>query len=119
MRRELNRLRIAHVSDVHFWRFTFNPLRVLNKRLVGMSSLALGRARRFRLGHVPVLVERVRSIEPDHILITGDLTTTSLPAEFEAARLGLADWLGDPARVTMVPGNHDRYTPMAARTRLF
>ena len=46
---------------------------------------------------VPTLVERVDSLEPDHILITGDLTTTALPAEFRAARAALADWLDDPA----------------------
>ena len=45
-----------------------------------------GRAGRFRLAGVPDLVERVRELEPDHILITGDLTTTALPAEFRAAR---------------------------------
>ena len=52
----------------------------------------------------------MRSLDADHILITGDLTTTALPAEFQAARAALADWLDDPARVTIIPGNHDRYT---------
>src|SRR5204863_4550509 len=95
------------------------PLRLLSKRLVGMASLLSGRARRFRLEGVPRLVEQVRRLDPDHILITGDLTTTALPNEFRAARAALADWLDDPERVTIVPGNHDRYTMWAHRSRRF
>jgi 3',5'-cyclic AMP phosphodiesterase CpdA len=112
-------LRIVHVSDIHFWQYAFNPLRLLSKRLLGMTSLALGRARRFRLERVPELVARVRGLNPDHILITGDLTTTALPAEFHAAKTALAGWLHDPARVTVIPGNHDRYTMRAHRSRRF
>lgn len=84
-----------------------------------MASLFLGRARRFRLERCPALVERVLSLDADHILITGDLTTTSLPAEFESARSALSQWLVDPAKVTMIPGNHDRYTLRAHHGRLF
>ena len=79
-------MRIVHLSDIHFWQYEFNPLRLMGKRLHGMASLLAGRAGRFRLAGVPRLVERVRGLEPDHILITGDLTTTALPDEFRAAR---------------------------------
>ena len=68
---------------------------------------------------VPRLVERVRSLEPDHILITGDLTTTALPDEFRAARRCVDDLLRDPSRATVLPGNHDRYTWSAHRSRRF
>jgi 3',5'-cyclic AMP phosphodiesterase CpdA len=112
-------VRIVHLSDIHFWQYAFNPLRLMSKRLAGMASLLAGRARRFRLAGVPRLVERVRRLEPDHILITGDLTTTALPDEFRAARRALADWLHDPGRVTVIPGNHDRYTWWAHRSRRF
>jgi 3',5'-cyclic AMP phosphodiesterase CpdA len=112
-------MRIVHVSDIHFWHYAINPLRLLSKRLLGMSSLVLLRARRFRLERASDLVERVSDLDPDHILITGDLTTTALPKEFHSARLALAPWLDDPARVTIVPGNHDRYTMRAHRSRRF
>jgi len=112
-------LRIVHVSDIHFWQYAINPLRFLSKRLLGTMSLVLGRAGRFRLERVPNLVERVNCLNADHILITGDLTTTALPSEFRAARAALANWLGDPAKVTIIPGNHDRYTLRAHRSRRF
>ncbi len=89
----------------------------MSKRLLGTASLLLGRGRRFRLERVPALVERVLSLDADHLLITGDLTTTALPAEFQAARTALSGLLHDPARVTIIPGNHDRYTLRAHRSR--
>jgi 3',5'-cyclic AMP phosphodiesterase CpdA len=112
-------LRIVHLSDIHFWQYAFNPLRLLSKRLLGTTSLLLGRARRFRLERVPELVARVQELNADHILITGDLTTTALPAEFRAALTALKDLLADAARVTVIPGNHDRYTLRAHYSRRF
>ncbi|MBV8126334.1 MAG: hypothetical protein JO114_01565 [Planctomycetaceae bacterium] len=69
----------------HFWRYALNPLQLFSKRLLGMASLVVRRARKFRLERVEEVVERVLSLHPDHILITGDLTTTALPTEFRAA----------------------------------
>lgn len=112
-------MRIVHLTDIHFWQYVFNPLRLMSKRLHGMVALAAGRARRFELAGVPRLVDRIRSLDPDHILITGDLTTTALPDEFRAALRGLIEPLGDPGRITIVPGNHDRYTWWSHRSRRF
>jgi 3',5'-cyclic AMP phosphodiesterase CpdA len=112
-------VRIVHLSDIHFWQYAFNPVRLMSKRLTGMVALLAGRARRFRLAGIPRLVDRVRDLAPDHILITGDLTTTALPDEFRAARRALADWLDEPGRITIIPGNHDRYTWWAHRSRRF
>ena len=66
------------------------------------------------------MVERVRSIPADHLLITGDLTTTALPAEFQDARDALGPTCSiDPSRVSVIPGNHDRYTDGSVRHRQF
>jgi 3',5'-cyclic AMP phosphodiesterase CpdA len=112
-------MRIVHVSDVHVWRYALNPAQLFNKRLFGMGVLLVRRARKFRLERLEHVVDRVVSLRADHVLITGDLTTTALPAEFRAAREALAPWLGDPRRATVVPGNHDRYTGVATRDRHF
>ena len=111
--------RLVHVSDIHFWQFALNPRQLFSKRLLGMASLLVRRARKFRLDRVHEVVERVLSLDPDHILITGDLTTTALPAEFRAARKALEPWLNDPEKTTILPGNHDRYTVGAHRDRRF
>jgi 3',5'-cyclic AMP phosphodiesterase CpdA len=112
-------LRIVHLSDVHVWRYAFHPRHLWSKRALGMASLVVRRARRFRLERLGDLVARVVSLNADHILITGDLTTTALPAEFRAARSALAELLADPSRVTVIPGNHDRYTSGSVRDRAF
>jgi 3',5'-cyclic AMP phosphodiesterase CpdA len=112
-------MKIAHLSDIHIWQYPRDPRLLLGKRLWGVAQLAAGRARRFRLERIDSVVERVRSLRPDHVLITGDLTTTSLPAEFAEARARLAPLLADPRCATVLPGNHDRYTPRSVRDRLF
>ena len=84
-----------------------------------MLALLRGRARRFRLERLADVVERVASLHPDHVLVTGDLTTTSLPGEFADARAALAPLLSDASRATILPGNHDRYTRGSVRQRTF
>src|SRR5262249_19591645 len=101
------------------WRYAFNPLHLFNKRAIGMVELVTRRARKFRIERLGEVVERVRALEADHVLITGDLTTTALPAEFRAARAALADLLADAERVTVIPGNHDRYPTGSVRHRSF
>jgi 3',5'-cyclic AMP phosphodiesterase CpdA len=112
-------LRIIHLSDIHVWRYTFNPLKLASKRAIGIMSLAAGRAGRFRLERLRDVVDRVLGLGADHLVITGDLTTTALPAEFREAREALAGLLVDSSRVTVVPGNHDRYTSGSVQYRAF
>ena len=112
-------MRLLHISDLHFWHITFNPFRLAGKRLFGTASLILSRARKFRMEIMPGVLERVREVKPDHILITGDLTTTSLEEEFRAAHRALSTLACNPSSLTIIPGNHDRYTRGATRGRLF
>ncbi len=112
-------MRIVHLSDIHFWRLTTNPRLLISKRVLGVIDLARGRARKFRLERIEDVVARIQAVDPDHLLITGDLTTTAMPAEFDDALQLLGPLLRDPARVSVVPGNHDRYTWGSFRNRLF
>src|SRR4051794_8062060 len=91
----------------------------MSKRMVGMMELLSGRARKFRLERLREVVEQVTGVAPDHVLITGDLSTTALAREFRDARAALAPLWVDPARVTAIPGNHDRYTTGSVRYRQF
>ncbi len=112
-------MRIVHLSDIHVWSLTFNPLRLLNKRSVGFFELITGRAKRFRLERLKDVVAYARGLDPDHVLITGDLTTTALPGEFRTARRELEPLLSDPSAATVLPGNHDRYTTGSVRSKAF
>jgi 3',5'-cyclic AMP phosphodiesterase CpdA len=112
-------LRIVQLSDIHIWRYSFNPTKLFSKRAFGILELLKGRAKKFRLERLDEVVARVLSLRPDHTLITGDLTTTALSSEFVAAREALWDLLKLPGGATVIPGNHDRYTSGAVRSRKF
>jgi 3',5'-cyclic AMP phosphodiesterase CpdA len=58
------------------------------------------------------LIADLKTQPADHIAITGDLANIALRKEFLRARNWLAG-IGDPDRVTIVPGNHDIYVPGA------
>jgi 3',5'-cyclic AMP phosphodiesterase CpdA len=101
---------LAHFSDPHLAPLpTPWPWELMNKRIAWFINWQLRRSV-LRTDVLEALVADVKAQSPDHIAITGDLTNISLPAEFERA----AEWLktvGAPEAVTVVPGNHDAYTP--------
>lgn len=114
-------MRLFHISDLHFQADV--PVRrwaTLGwRRLVAQAEYRLlGRRERFAdvSGTVQRLLAEATAFHADHLLVSGDLTALALPEEFEAARQALAGWSG---RMTILPGNHDRYTPAAARAELF
>ncbi|WP_293677839.1 metallophosphoesterase [uncultured Phenylobacterium sp.] len=99
--------RLAHLSDPHLApppaRFRAGDL--VSKRL--LSRLAWRRKhRRHSRAVLDALTADIAARGPDHIAITGDLVNFATPEEFDAARIWL-EGLGDPADVTVSPGNHD------------
>ncbi len=104
---------LAHISDPHIACIQDVTARdLLTKRLFGYLKWKLHRGAR----HGDIVLSALRSdlmeTQPDHIVVTGDLTHLSLPAEFKKSRRWLQS-LGSPSRVTVIPGNHDRYVRTA------
>jgi 3',5'-cyclic AMP phosphodiesterase CpdA len=107
--------RLAHFSDVHLAPLPAPRLRdLVSKRLIGYANWRLNRAREMTAQSLDRLLADVRTHNPDHIVVTGDLANIALYDEFEAARRWL-EMLGPPANVTVIPGNHDAYVPGAHR----
>ncbi len=103
---------LMHISDLHFHRLPRQPGRYFSKRALGALNLALRRQRQFPLERAQRLVERLLALEWQHLLISGDLTQLGTPEEFALAREVLAPLLARGSeRVTVLPGNHDRYVP--------
>jgi len=101
--------KLAHLSDPHL--ISSSGVRVrdlLNKRVYGYLSWHLRRHAEHRSEVLAALVEDIQSANPDHIVLTGDLTHLGLPSEFREARELLRS-LGPPSKVMAVPGNHDAY----------
>ena len=106
-------MRVVHLGDLHHYRLWANPLACFNKRLLGLGNLWLNRRRRFRRELWPAIARRIVSLRPDWVLCSGDLTTTSLPGEFEDVARLLAP-VTESCPTLLIPGNHDRYVPGAA-----
>src|SRR5262249_8781397 len=83
---------------------------MLNKRLLGWWKWSFERRKIHRPEVLDVLVADLRAIQPDHVVITGDLTNLGFEDEFVAAGAWLRQ-LGDRRYVSLVPGNHDAYVP--------
>jgi 3',5'-cyclic AMP phosphodiesterase CpdA len=114
-------LKIFHISDLHFQ--TGGPdllwLRHGWRRAIAHGRHLLGGRRRLFLEVEDVvrrLLAEAERLGASHLVVSGDLTTLALPEEFEAARAALAGWAD---RMTIIPGNHDRYTPESGRDRVF
>jgi 3',5'-cyclic AMP phosphodiesterase CpdA len=104
-------LQIAHLSDPHLTSLHGVAWRELaNKRILGYLSWFMGRKSQHQSGILNTLLQDLQETRPDHIAVTGDLTQIGTAMECREAVHWLAR-LGSPDRVTVIPGNHDRYTP--------
>ena len=99
----------AQVSDPHLTSLEQVDWRdLVNKRVLGYLSWRRRRRNEHRSEVLDALREDLEQAAPEHIAVTGDLTHIGLPAEFREAR-GWLEALGEPHKVTVVPGNHDAY----------
>ena len=116
-------MRFLHCSDVHITEdYSKVPLLKLGwRRWMALAELRLGRAAAFANADASLSkIARMAELERvDHLIVTGDITAYSLEAEFARARGALGRIADDRRRCTVIPGNHDRYTPGALATRRF
>lgn len=100
---------LAHLSDPHLSGWPLPPpYALLSKRVLGFLSWQLRRRFVHRRSVLDRVLADLAQSRPDHVAVTGDITNISLPREFENAALWLQR-LGPPDRVSVIPGNHDRY----------
>ena len=110
---------IIHISDLHFHTYPKNFRDWKSKRILGATNLLFRRKRQFPLQRAKKLVEQIQKMNWDHLVISGDLTQLALEKGFSRARKTLEPLLTDPERVTVVPGNHDRYVSQTVGVDLF
>ncbi len=104
---------IAHLSDIHLSplpKVSVNEL--MGKRILGYLNWHRKRKKIHLFAVLQKLIDDLKLQQPDHIVITGDLVNISTTLEFEIARRWLAH-LGRSENVTIIPGNHDAYVPLA------
>lgn len=83
-----------------------------SKRITGFVNWHRNRSRHLFTGTLDCLMADIEKRDPDHMAITGDLVNLASSREIAT----VTDWLedaGDPANISIVPGNHDAYVPGA------
>lgn len=102
-------MRVVHFTDIHFQQDpVFSDLFHL-KRLMGSTNLyLLGRKSKFSLAAQRAAVKQVLHLQPDLVILTGDLTAQALDSEFALAKQELSPIL-DTFPTVIQAGNHDTY----------
>ncbi len=104
---------LAHISDIHLGPLPKVTRRQLfSKRITGFVNFRRTRTNSDQPEITTTLIDYLKSLNPDHTVITGDLINLGLQLEIDKA----AEWLenlGDSADTTLVLGNHDAYVPGA------
>ncbi len=99
--------RIAHLSDVHLLAKRPSDASARPARLLSFGRRSDGAARIRKLSRA---LESARRGGADHFVLSGDLTDGGTPGQFEQLAETLHDTKIDPARITLVPGDHDART---------
>ena len=103
-------MKLAHYSDIHITHFPLSEGFRL-KRLAAVVSYASGRGKHFEGSNERIarLLEDVDAQQVDHALCTGDLTGVSTSKEYAEVAGLFGARLQQPEKLTVIPGNHDRY----------
>lgn len=105
--------RLAHISDIHLGPLPrISPRELASKRITGYVNWHRNRRKRLFGNILDSLMNDIRAAGPDHLAITGDMVNLAAATEIDA----ITDWLGaagNPADISLVPGNHDAYVPGA------
>lgn len=117
-------MRFLHLSDVHitadYWKLPI--LKLGWRRWIAMYKLTFGgRERDYKEAAATLskIASDFRHHAADHLILSGDLTAYALDEEFKGCREALGEVADDPRRATVIPGNHDTYTPGAVKHARF
>ncbi|MEM6854230.1 MAG: metallophosphoesterase [Planctomycetota bacterium] len=115
-------MKLAVLGDIHLFTLDVHPRRLLSKRVFAHTNLLMNRRHRFNHALLPALVDKAKSLSPELVLFSGDVSTSSLEREFEdllevVAPLVEAAPAGAGIPGVLVPGNHDRYTFRSRRVK--
>lgn len=112
-------LRLAHLSDLHFAEVAYSPFQFFSKRWLGNLNLLFSRRNQYPTERLFPLVDFLKEQKVSHVIISGDLSTTSRRKEFSRAAAFVEKLQKAGIETIALPGNHDQYTKDAFRKQLF
>lgn len=112
-------LKLAHISDLHFFHFGKTPLQFFDKTFIGNWHYLLNRRHRHSGALAYEVIEHFKKEGVTHLLITGDYTNSSSKKEMSLMKHYLATLKEAGFHLYSLPGNHDVYTKRAQRSQRF
>lgn len=112
-------MRVAHLSDIHFFENDLSKDNFFSKDLLGTLNSWVNRSRSkitFDIFSVPKVLKEKKVT---HVIITGDFTTTSNLKEYAQAKRFIDKLKDQDLEVLFIPGNHDTYSEEAERSKRF
>jgi len=110
---------IAHISDLHFSKVSWSFAQLFSKRLIGNLNLLLRRRHLFHSALPFSLIDILKKEKVSHLIISGDLTTTSHKKEYNYASAFVEELKKINIQVFLIPGNHDHYTKKDDKAKIF
>ena len=101
-------VRLGHISDLHVSDRSRYPRNGFTARQCDKHSSRLAKG----------LLDALREVGVDHLVVTGDVTFSGEAREFERAAELLRPF-AEAGKLTVVPGNHDVWTEEAVETARF
>jgi len=103
-------MRIIHFSDPHITSKISLPAGLFDKRIFGTLNYFFRRRGKYPVDRLKRAVHKILELNPQVVICTGDIASTSEPEEFAMALKILAPLLkNDNIHFFYVPGNHDAY----------
>ncbi|HSX12127.1 MAG TPA: metallophosphoesterase [Rhabdochlamydiaceae bacterium] len=112
-------IKLAHISDLHFSTPSLNPAQIFSKRWLGNLNSVLFRKSHFSHERLSDLKNLFKKQQISHVLISGDISTTSHKEEFLIGKSFVEELTKEGFEVFTIPGNHDHYTKRAYKKKLF
>ncbi len=108
-----------HLTDFHFWEIVLNPLRLLNKRVLGAANVLFKRRHEFLTDRAGAYAEYVAGLGIKQVLITGDFASTATEKEMSQGAAFVRGLEREGLRPVVIAGNHDVYTFESRRKKRF
>jgi 3',5'-cyclic AMP phosphodiesterase CpdA len=112
-------MRLLVCSDIHFFAPSLNPSQIFSKEIIGNLNALFLRMYNHPKSYIECFLNQLSSLNVSHLLILGDLTTTSSKKEFALAQQFISEIQNKKITVFAIPGNHDQYTIKAYREKRF
>jgi predicted phosphodiesterase len=106
---ETSIMKVVHITDLHFQSSPKLTELFHLKRIMGSTNLYLfGRKTKFDISVQRAAIRKTIELQPDLVIITGDITAQALDSEFNLARKELEPILTTLPTILQA-GNHDTY----------